>query len=245
MLPFLRILPVGGVLLAILILVLALSPPDGSRSPLTAAIAPARGALVDRERHPEVRQFLILAALKRVDELNRLRELPDTPTRSDDVQGVSKVAGLPGTRSDAESDETGSINEMPAANISIEIGEPSSTELPVTTQEESRPAAKTPEPAKARHRAVHRPRRTRMTSAPPPQFGLFDIFFGGQQYQSQANSTKRANQPYGASQANQPLRGNQSDQSYGANQWDEPYGTKQAKQSAASYTNPAPQINPY
>ena len=65
MLPILRILPVGGVLLAILILVLALSPPDGSRSPLTAAIAPARGALVDRDRHPEVRQFLILAATKR------------------------------------------------------------------------------------------------------------------------------------------------------------------------------------
>ena len=42
MLPILRILPVGGVILAIVILVLALSPPDGSRSSLTAAIAPAR-----------------------------------------------------------------------------------------------------------------------------------------------------------------------------------------------------------
>ena len=243
MLPFLRILPVGGVLLAILILVLALSPPDGSRSPLTAAIAPARGALVDRERHPEVRQFLILAALKRADELDRLRQLPDA-TRSDDVQGAFKVADLPGARSDAESDETGSVNELPAANIPIEVGEPSSTELPVTTQEESRPAVKPPEPAKARHRAVHRPRRTRTTSA-PPQFGLFDIFFGGQQSQSRASSTKQVAQPYGASQANQTLRGYQGGQSYGTNQWDEPYGTKQATQSAASYTNPAPQIDPY
>src|SRR5215470_16560678 len=90
MLPILRILPVGGVVLAILILVLALGPPDGFRSPLTSStIAPARGALVDRERHPEVRQFLILAALKRADELNRLRELPDTPTRTDDAQDAS------------------------------------------------------------------------------------------------------------------------------------------------------------
>src|SRR6185437_12633533 len=83
MLPILRILPVGGVLLAIFILILALSPPDGSRAPLNSAMAPARGALVDRNRHPEVRQFLILAALKRADELNRLRELPDTPTRTE------------------------------------------------------------------------------------------------------------------------------------------------------------------
>ena len=96
MLPILRILPVGSVLLAILILVLALSPPDGSRSLMAATIAPARGALVDRDRHPEVRQFLILAALKRADELNRLRELPDTPARSDNAQ--SKVAGLPTTK---------------------------------------------------------------------------------------------------------------------------------------------------
>ena len=83
MLPILRILPVGGVLLAILILVLALSPPDGARPPLNTTIAPARGALVAREHHPETRQFLIMAALRRADELSRLRELPDTPTRTE------------------------------------------------------------------------------------------------------------------------------------------------------------------
>src|ERR1044072_494885 len=82
MLPILRILPVGGVLLAIFILVLALSPPDGSRAPLDTAMGPVRGALIDRNRHPETRQFLIQAALKRANELNRLRELPDTPTRT-------------------------------------------------------------------------------------------------------------------------------------------------------------------
>ena len=61
MLPILRVLPVGGVLLAILILVLALTPPDGSRGPLSSPGVPARGALSDRDRQAETRQFLIHA----------------------------------------------------------------------------------------------------------------------------------------------------------------------------------------
>ncbi|MGB8578472.1 MAG: hypothetical protein WCD56_18180 [Pseudolabrys sp.] len=211
MLPILRILAVGGVLLAILILVLALSPPDGSRSRMAATIAPARGALVDRDRHPEVRQFLILAALKRADELNRLRELPDTPARSDKAQ--SKVAGLPNDRSDTDPEETGSINETPSVSIPVEIGEPSSFELPVTSQEESAPAARKPEPAKPerelRRRGVHRARHKVTTNATPPhQLTLFENSFGGQQYQQPAYGTQQANrryqqQPYVAPQASQ------------------------------------------
>ena len=61
MLPILRILPVGGLLLAILILVLALSPPDGSRAPLSSAILPSRGAPFDPERQAEVRPYIIHA----------------------------------------------------------------------------------------------------------------------------------------------------------------------------------------
>ena len=129
MLPILRILPVGGLLLAILILVLALSPPDGSRAPLASAIVPSRGALLDRERQAEVRQFLIHAALKRADELNRLRELPDSPARSDN--GQPTVASLPGDRSEADPEEPTSINEAPVVSIPVEIGEPSSAELPI------------------------------------------------------------------------------------------------------------------
>jgi hypothetical protein len=120
MLPIFRI--VGRRLLAILILVLALSPPDGSRLPMAATIAPARVALVDRDRHPEVRQFLILATLKHADELNRLHELRDTPARSDDAQ--SKVADLPNDRSDTDPEETGSIIETPSVSIPVEIGSP-------------------------------------------------------------------------------------------------------------------------
>jgi hypothetical protein len=199
MLPILRILPVGGVLLAILILVLALSPPNGSSSPIAATIAPARGALVDRDRHPEVRQFLILAALKRADELNRLRELPDTPARSDNAQ--SKVAGLPNDRSDTDPEETGSINETPSVSIPVEIGEPSSFELPVTSREESAPAVRKPEPAKPeremRRRGVHRARhKVTANTTPPHELTLFEILFGGQQYQQPAYGTQQANQRY-------------------------------------------------
>jgi hypothetical protein len=238
MLPILRILPVGGVLLAILILVLAMSPPDASRSPLTTTIAPARGALLDRERHPEVRQFLIHAALKRADELNRLRELPDA------LGNAAKVARLPGTRSDADPDETGSINETPAVSIPIEIGEPSSTELPMTKRDETRSATKAPEAAKPRHRVVNRARRPKVT--PAPQLGLFDFLFGTPYQPYEAVQTPRGNQ---ASQSNQTPRGNPASQPYGYTQPGQTNGSKQTSQQpnqgAVSYTSPFPGTNPY
>jgi hypothetical protein len=193
MLPILRILPVGGVLLAIVILVLALSPPDGSRSSLTAAMAPARGALVDRDRHPEVRQFLILAALKRASELSRLRDLPDSPVRAEDPPEAAKVAGLPSERTDAEPEETAPVNQAPAVSIPIEIGEPPSAELPVTSQEETPLAVKKPEPEKTsreiRRRTTHRAHhRVAANTALARQPTLFDYLFGGQQYQPNYNA---------------------------------------------------------
>src|SRR5690242_16447743 len=139
MLPILRILPVGGVLLAIFILFLALNPPDGPRSPLNTAMAPARGALVDVGHHPETRQFLIMAALKRADELHRLRDLPDTPTRTAPAEPAAiesapaasaaeepRVAGLPADRveSDPEPDEP-AATETPKVSIPVEGGEAS------------------------------------------------------------------------------------------------------------------------
>src|SRR5690242_4482107 len=148
MLPILRILPVGGVILAIVILVLALSPPDGSRSSMTAAMAPARGALVDRERHPEVRQFLILAALKRASELSRLRDLPDSPVRTDDPPEAAKVAALPSDRNDADPEETAPANEASTVSTPIEIGEPPLAEPTGTSQEAAPTAAKKLDPDK-------------------------------------------------------------------------------------------------
>ena len=109
MLPILRLIPVGGVSLAIMILILALSPPGGPRPPLPRTVMPARGALIARADHPEWRQLLVYAALRRADELSQLRQLPDTPTESgntpadaknenpqkaDEVAGVQIARGL-------------------------------------------------------------------------------------------------------------------------------------------------------
>jgi hypothetical protein len=77
MLPIFRIIPVGGVLLAIAILLLALQPPRGA-TPLSPTLLAARGPLIDRDKHPELRQFLILAALDRADAVDRLRVIPET-----------------------------------------------------------------------------------------------------------------------------------------------------------------------
>ena len=198
MLPILRILPVGGLLLAILILVLALSPPDGSRAPLASAIVPSRGALLDRERQAEVRQFLIHAALKRADELNRLRELPNSPTRSDN--GQSTVASLPGDRSEADPEEPTSINEAPVVSIPVEIGEPSSAELPIAALEES--AAKKPEPAaklqRETRRRIHRIRRVRAPAnpTPPRPFNFLEALFGGPQRQQPTYGGQQTVQRY-------------------------------------------------
>ena len=198
MLPILRILPVGGLLLAILILVLALSPPDGSRAPLTSAMVPSRGALLDRERQAEVRQFLIHAALKRADELNRLREIPDTPARSDNEQPT--VASLPGDRSEADPEEPTSINEAPVVSIPVEIGEPSSAELPIAALEES--AAKKPEPAaklqRETRRRIHRIRRVRAPAnpTPPRPFNFLEALFGGPQHQQPAYASQQTVQRY-------------------------------------------------
>jgi hypothetical protein len=191
MLPILRILPVGGVLLAVLILVLALSPPDGTRAPLSSTIAPPRSVLLDRERQAEVRQFLIHAALKRADELNRLRDLPDTPAPPGKQ---SKVASLPGDGSDTDPDEPASINEAPVLSTPTDIGEPFPTELPlvvpppaVAAPEESAPATKNPERGKS-HRQPQRevrrrPHRVRlMRPAPQPRpLNVFEALFGPQQ----------------------------------------------------------------
>ena len=235
MLPILRILPVGGVLLAIFILALALSPPDGPRAPLNTTMAPARGALVDAGHHPETRQFLIRAALKRADELNRLRELPDTPTRTTPAEPVAiepapaapaveqaKVAGLPAdrTESDPQPDEP-AATETPNVSIPVERGEVSAPELPVSPKatdsmgekpEQAKEQAK--DQAKAqqhdvKRRVAHRPRRTRPASVPQRPVNLFEALFGGQQYRNpQVPGSRQAAQ----GQYQQPAYGAQAAQ---------------------------------
>jgi hypothetical protein len=124
MLPILRILPVGGVLIAVLLLALAFSARDGSRAHLVPNGATARGALLVRGEHPEWRQFLIIAAMQRADELNRLRELPDVPTRTDPELPAPKVAGRSSDHGTESSGESGSTVQQPVATIPLNTGEP-------------------------------------------------------------------------------------------------------------------------
>ena len=225
MLPILRILSVGGVLLAILILVLALTPPGTRPLPLTPTIVSARGPLLDRNEHPEWRQVLIQSALRRADELIRLRDLPDTPIRSEPPAAAAsepiapaqapppltddrKIVGLPKARLDADPDRdsiTGSIDEAPGATIPVEIGASSSFELPVAIPEERPPVIRTPERTKPPHESRHkRPQRIaraktpRVKPQPPAQLGFFEALFSGQSYQPQAGvgaQTGAASQP--------------------------------------------------
>ena len=88
--------------------------------PLSSPGVLARGALSDRDRQAETRQFLIHAALKRADQLSRLRDLPDTPTHSEEPQ--PQLAGLPAERSDVDPEESGSTNATPATTIPIDRG---------------------------------------------------------------------------------------------------------------------------
>lgn len=166
MLPILRIIPVGGVSLAIAILVLALSPPGGLRPPLTRTMMPARGALITRFNHPEWRQLLIHAALRRTDELNQLRFLPDTKlygeigvpdtANAKDMQTGPEVAGVPPSRVGSEPEDlTGTIAQAPDAAIPISIGETSSTELPVIPQEEKPPVILMPERNRPQHESLN------------------------------------------------------------------------------------------
>jgi hypothetical protein len=117
----------------------------------------ARGALIERYQHPEWRQFLMRAAMQRADELSRLRDLPDTPTRKADAPKLETLAGLPDGRGAAEpNDETGAIGESTRTTLPVDIGEASSTELPVSRQEERPPAVHTRE--RVRRNDVRKPR---------------------------------------------------------------------------------------
>jgi hypothetical protein len=206
MLPILRIIPVGGVFLAIMILVLALSPPDGSHPRRVSGVMPSRGPLQQIEEHPEWRQFLMVAALRRADELGRLRDLPDAPletqAKENDTPVNDKVAGLPVERLDADpEDATGSIPDLPGATIPVEIGAASSAELPTAAPEEKPPVIK-PRRAKMPSESRRRPVRVRQVKpakppAPAPQ-NIFEALFGSLSTKQASNQTT-SQQPTGRS----------------------------------------------
>lgn len=178
---------VGGVSLAIAILILALIPPGGSHLVLAQHEVSARGALMDPSKHPEWRQFLIHAALRRAGELERLRGLSDTVIRAPVAEAYEPapreetpaepaapiMAGLSTVALDAEpEDATGSLGDNPGATLPIEIGETSSTELPISTVEDGPPAIRLPDlqsPAENIQPAPPRPPATAVEPTKKPE----------------------------------------------------------------------------
>ena len=163
---------VGVVLLAVAILAMALRPQQTAHARWPTTLGPARGALIAQADHPEWRQFLNLAALQRADEIQKLRALPDTPVRNDAALSATKFVDLPADLDSEPQDATGTIPTPAGSTLPVEIGEPSSTELPVAKHEETPPAI-TPALLKQRHesRARHR-KRTAKKPKPEPEHSL-------------------------------------------------------------------------
>src|SRR5262249_55458465 len=138
------ILPVGGVLLAVAFLALVSRAPERSHFQLMSIVTPVRGSIIEQAEHPELRQFLILDAIQRANELNRLRELLDTRAPFEAGPTAPRVAGLPADRSDSDPEdngETGVSVQSAAACVPVD---PSSLEVPVADPEE-KPAVAAPE----------------------------------------------------------------------------------------------------
>lgn len=144
MLPLLRVTLLGCVLIATLGLAAGFKIAPAPEPNFARLDRPARGALIDPDQHPEWKQFVVRAAYRRAEELDRLRTLhdqqvamppaaqPAEPALADTTQ----TAGLPATGADAlpepDEDVTGSVTERAINDvIPIDIGETSSTELPV------------------------------------------------------------------------------------------------------------------
>lgn len=159
MLPIFRMIPVGGVFIAIVALVQALTLPGPSRSRLIRVEAPARGPLIERAEHPEWRQFLILAAIHRAQEILALRDLPDTPAAPPPVkrskvramrahtQPQTKLASLPKAPSDVDTSLPAqpSVEELaaPASEQDAASAVPS-TATPTVAMSASKPDAVAP-----------------------------------------------------------------------------------------------------
>lgn len=161
-LPLFRMSIAGGVLVALALLA-GFAAPIPVSSPRPAP--PARGPLLNAAEHPEWKLFLVQAAYQRSDEIERLKELPDTPTivPAPIIKPQPQAAPMISDTADSESElriEQTSTDTTPSADVAalaplpdemttdptgsidsepgelqIDIGEASATELPITIQD--------------------------------------------------------------------------------------------------------------
>jgi hypothetical protein len=137
------ILPGGAVLLAAVLFALAFGAPDRLNSQLMPNVSRPRVAMIERAEHPEWRQFFILGATQRANELHRLRELPDTPVRTDTGPAEPTIARLPADHSNSgpedNNNETDLNVQSPTATAPVEIDASLSIQVQVATSEEKQP----------------------------------------------------------------------------------------------------------
>jgi hypothetical protein len=177
---------VGGVL-AILALLAGFVAP--APSTLARPVAPARGPLIEAAQHPEWKQFLVQAAYRRADEIERLRELPSAPTIMPKPPNAEPAPAIPVQVADlppphievAPEDVTGSIDDAVAGEMTIDIGEASATELPVEKLELPMPIQR-PETLK-RNESERKPINRRTVKRKPapvkPEPDFLTKLFGG------------------------------------------------------------------
>jgi len=103
------ILPGGCALLAIVILALSFRTLDRPHSQSMPNVARTRFAVIELGEHPEWRQFLVLSADQRANELNRLREI--LAIRANDVASDTPiVAAQPASRNNPDLDESNALS---------------------------------------------------------------------------------------------------------------------------------------
>jgi hypothetical protein len=185
-LPLFRTISVGGVLVMLALLAGFAAP---GPSTMARPAAPARGPLIASDQHPEWKQFLVQAAYRRADELQRLRELPSAPTVMPQPPNETPAPALPVQVADlpppqatvvSEEDATGSIDNTITGEMTIDIGEASATELPVEKLELPLPVQR-PESLRrnqSQRKVIRRPAAIRKPVPAKPEPDFLTRLFG-------------------------------------------------------------------
>ena len=134
MLRIIWILPGGCALLAIVILALSFRTLDRPHSQSMPNVARTRFAVIELGEHPEWRQFLVLSADQRANELNRLRQILDIKEANDVVAATPKGLAQPTNRSDSDLDDSDVLSmQSPAADT----GASTAIQVPIGTPDEN------------------------------------------------------------------------------------------------------------